>query len=508
MMMSRIAITVVGALAFAGAVSAYPIDGYEDTGITRLEAYRLAQDGELPGVILYYGAQLNLEEVTLRLTDHQDLSIPEPDPVFTQEVVSLLGEHSARYGVAVLDLSDPGKPALAVHNPDQLQNPGSVGKMMIALAWFQAMKEILPDVVDRRALLKNTQVTATDWIVRDSHTVPVFNIGDPGYEKRPIHIGDTGNLYTWMDWMLSSSSNAAGAQLQRELVLFRHFGKAYPVPEEQAQEWLAKTPKAELSKIFLDAMIRPLRENGLDPARLRQGSFFTRTGKGRIPGTSSHGSAAAFLQYMFLVEQGKLVDPWSSLEIKRLLYLTDKRIRYASSPVLWEYAIYFKSGSWYGCRPEKGFQCRKYHGNVRNFMNSVTMVESVDQKQKLHYIAVVLSNVLKVDSLEDHKRMGTEVHQLIQARHPVEEDATGAATEWKPDVEGTQGRGEKVEPAPVVEERLPWLEPAAEDVPRVAPPPESAAPPEGGYAIESSPGALIPSSASPPPDDGASSSQR
>lgn len=495
-MMRRVALGLVAGALLASTAAAYPIDAYESTGITRLEAFRRAQDGEIPGIILYYGAQLELDEVTLRLEDRKGLAMPKPDPVFTREVVGLLGDHASRYGVAVLDLSDPDEPTLAVHNPDQLQNPGSVGKMMVMLGWFQALKEILPDVEARKALLKNTVVTATDWIVRDSHKVPMYTIGDPEYERRPIQVGDKGNLYTWMDWMVSSSSNAAAAQLQRELVLFRHFGKAYPVPEDQAAAWLAETSKSELAKIFLHAMVDPLRKAGIDPARLRQGSFFTRTGKARIPGTSSHGSAAAFIQYMFLMEKGELVDPWSSLEIKRLLYLTEKRIRYASSPVLWEYAVYFKSGSWYGCKPEKGFNCRKYHGNVRNFMNSVTMIESVDQKQKLHYIAVVLSNVLKVNALEDHKRMGTEVHQLIQARHPVEEDATGSAGEWKQDERGVANAEEGSEALSAA--------PGAEG--SEAPTP-AAEPSAGDYVIESSPGAVTPSGASQP-GGGASSDRR
>jgi hypothetical protein len=103
---------------------------------------------------------------------------------------------------------------------------------------------------------------------------------------------------------------------------------------------------------------------------------------------------------------------------------------------------------------------------------------------------VVLSNVLKVDSLEDHKRMGTEVHQLIQARHPLGEDATGAAAEEKPDAEAVEGAE-------------PHVEPAAD-----AKTPKAEASPAGGYTIESSPGAVSPSPVSPPPDDGASSSQR
>jgi hypothetical protein len=113
------------------------------------------------------------------------------------------------------------------------------------------------------------------------------------------------------------------------------------------------------------------------------------------------------------MEQGKLVDAWSSLEIKRLLYLTDRRIRYASSPALSDSAVYFKSGSLYSCKPEAGFVCEKYHGNVKNYMNSLAVVESTGGK-RLHYLSVVLSNVLRKNSAVEHETLATRIHHLIE----------------------------------------------------------------------------------------------
>jgi hypothetical protein len=37
--------------------------------------------------------------------------------------------------------------------------------------------------------------------------------------------------------------------------------------------------------------------------------------------------------------------------------------------------VFFKSGSLYSCKPEDGFVCEKYMGDVRNMMNSVAVVE-------------------------------------------------------------------------------------------------------------------------------------
>ena len=79
--------------------------------------------------------------------------------------------------------------------------------------------------------------------------------------------------------------------------------------------------------------------------------------------------------FLLLLEQGKIVDQFSSREIKRLIYMTQRRIRYASSPALKNAAVYFKSGSLYKCKPDPKFKCGKYRGNVRNLMNSVAIVE-------------------------------------------------------------------------------------------------------------------------------------
>ena len=85
-----------------------------------------------------------------------------------------------------------------------------------------------------------------------------------------------------------------------------------------------------------EAFIAPgPRNNGLDLNYFRQGSFFTRYGKQRIPtGYNSYGTARSLMEYALRMEQGRLVDEFSSREIKRLLYLTERRIRYASSPAL------------------------------------------------------------------------------------------------------------------------------------------------------------------------------
>jgi hypothetical protein len=416
--MRFVGMAAVGLLLAAGVAGAYPLDGYEETGIARLQAYWLARQVLLERGALVPGSLWTMDQVGLRLADAPGFTVPPPDPAFTAQIRATLGSDVNGYGIAVLDLTDAVHPRYAELNPNLTQNPASVGKIMVLLAWFQALADLHPDdPAARNQLLKDTVITANGFIRNDSHDVPVYKVGDPMVVMRPIQEGDSANLWTFMDWMISDSSSAAAAMLQQHLVLLKHFGAEYPVSPEKAASFFANTPKGELQRIFLDAMQKPLIRNGLNPERLRQGSFFTREGKNRVPGTNSVATAREMMRYLVLMEQGRLVDRWSSLEIKRLLYLTDTRIRYAASPALDQEAVYFKSGSLYGCKPEPGFTCAKYEGNRMNFMNSIAVVESGPEQGSLRYIAVVLSNVLKKNSVDVHQELAARIQQEIAAAH-------------------------------------------------------------------------------------------
>jgi len=112
------------------------------------------------------------------------------------------------------------------------------------------------------------------------------------------------------------------------------------------------------------------------------------------------------------MEQGKIVDEWSSLEIKKLLYFVRPRYRYASSPALTKAAVFFKSGSLFECQPEPGFRCKQYMENVTNLMNSVAVVESGEKR----YLIAMMSNVLKVNSAVEHQTIASEIEKLVQGR--------------------------------------------------------------------------------------------
>jgi hypothetical protein len=280
---------------------------------------------------------------------------------------------------------------------------------------FQVLADLYPDDIGARVrVLRETQVTADAFIRTDHHVVPFWMPEANRMPRRALRVGDTGSLWTYLDWMLSASSNAAASTVIKQLLLLRHFGTAYPVSAEREEAFLRDTSRSELGELLLDSLLPPLARNGLDKDSLRQGSFFTAEGKRRAPGTNSISTTHELLRYLLLLEQGRLVDAWSSLQIKRLMYMTQRRIRYASSPALNDAAVYFKSGSLYRCKPEEGYVCGKYQGNLDNLMNSVAIVESPAGDPQMFYLVALTSNVLKKNSAVEHQTFATRLHRLLK----------------------------------------------------------------------------------------------
>ena len=399
----------------------YPLDGYESTGILRLEYQRKIQEGEIDGRKRPGSGELMpLDMVRLRMLDHKDFELPPADPQLSTQIKNLIGPEADRYGLSLLDLSDIDNPRYAAWKDTIRQNPGSVGKVLVALAIFQALADAHPDDIEaRRRILRETIITADDFSVSDHHTVGFYDTDTWRQTRRPLKIGDSASLYIYLDWMMSPSSNSAAAMLQKELTLMAHYGAEYPPSAAESARFFAETPRQEVSDIFLKAIESPVTRSGLDIQEIRQGSFFTRTGKKLVSGTSSYATPRALTLFMLRMEQGRLVDEWSSLEIKRLLYVTERRIRYASSGVLRPSAVYFKSGSLYSCEEEEGFVCKKYHGNKRNYMNSTAVVETPAGQNRLFYIVTVLSNVLRKNSAVDHRDLARAVHARLLSDHPA-----------------------------------------------------------------------------------------
>ena len=212
----------------------WPIDGYPDTGIRRLEEQRLIAAGELKGSGQPPGGRWSTEAVDIRLLDRPGMELPPVDPDLGAEILALLGEQAEHYGIAVLDITDPNEPAYAEYRGDYRQNVGSVGKMIAALGFFQALADAYPkDIPAREKLMRGTVITADRFSHSDHHTIRLFDVPSRTLVRRPMQDGDTGNLWEYLDWTLSVSSNSAAAMTMSDTMLLRHFGRDYPLPDDQ-----------------------------------------------------------------------------------------------------------------------------------------------------------------------------------------------------------------------------------------------------------------------------------
>lgn len=396
----------------------YPLDGYEQTRIGRLLGYRLALDGKIKTAVrLPPGGLLGVADVKLRLAGRNDsLDVTErmeKDAKLQAGLERIFASRDPSYGIAVLDITDSAHPRYAALREYETRIPGSVGKLLVATGFFEALRQRYPeDVEARNRLLRDTVVVADRFVNADGKTAPYFKQGDEGVVNRRIAIGDRLNLWEWLDNMFSVSSNAAGSTVWKQAMLLRKFGANYPPTLEQEQAFLTETPKPQLGEYARETLEMPLRRAGLNTDRLKLGTFFTSEASKVIPGANSLACPFELLRWLVKMEQGKLVDAWSSLEIKRLMYFSRPRYRYASSPSLAKAAVFFKSGSLFRCKPEEGFTCKAYAGNVTNLMHSVAVVES---GQKIYLVAMT-SNVLRVNSAVEHQTVAGEIEKLLQSQ--------------------------------------------------------------------------------------------
>ncbi len=396
----------------------YPIDGYERTGIKRLKRLELIQSGELKTTSpLPAGALKSWEDIYLNLEMRKSDSVSpffQEDEQLQKDINVLFRGMDKSYSLCLLDISDPNQVRYAHRNENLGYQPGSVGKLAVLVALFTQLEKIYPDSFEARIdLLRKKSVKAGQWGLTDEHTIPVFDLEKKTLVKRQVVASDVFTLYEWADHMLSVSNNGAASIVWREAILMAAFGESYPdLTEEQAMEYFKSTPKKELTDLGNDVVNLPLRQLGISPDEWRLGSFFTR-GANLYVGDKggSIGTPLGLMKFLVMLEQGQVVDEASSLEMKRLMYMTDRRIRYAQSPALKEAAVYFKSGSLYKCDRSKGEACGKYEGNVQNYMNSVIIVEHPDN---CRYIVVLMSNVLRKNSASDHLYLASAIDKTIR----------------------------------------------------------------------------------------------
>lgn len=415
-------------LAFSTGAAAYPLDGLDESGIRRLEGYLLAQDR--PGAPKLWPGQLySTHDITLALTDYDgpDFDALPENPELASFLAKQLRNRDPSYGMVIADFSDAHDIRWAGLRADIKQNAGSVGKLICMAGLFHALAEAFPDVDDRARMLRESLSVAGPWVSNEIHKVPKWNADLAINRYSVINSHDEFRLSEWLDHAISASANGAGSIIWREAMLLSAFGDEYPVSAERRQAFFSETPKARLGEIALRVVSEPLANAGIDTNNLRQGSMWTGSSKAMVPGTSSFATPRELARMLFRIEQGRLVDEWSSLEMKKYLYLTKRRYRYAYAPELGDAAVFFKSGSLYSCQPEEGFRCGKYMGNVRNLMNSVAIVEGPAETDP-HYISVLMSNVLRFNSAWDHSRIAAAVHETLRTNvsQSLRENATDA----------------------------------------------------------------------------------
>ncbi len=396
----------------------YPIDGYEHTGITRLKRLERIKSGEIKdATALPPGALKSYSEIELNLLSRKEdsaMALMQVDEAFQKEISALFRGLDKSYSLTVLDISDPENVRYAERNETAGYQPGSVGKLAVLVGLFTQLEKIYPDSFEKRTeLLRNKSVKAGVWGLTDEHTIPIYNIEKNTLVKRQVIASDVFTLYEWADHMLSVSNNGAASIVWRELLLMAAFGDKYPeLTQEETDAYFKETPKKDLTDLSNEVVNLPLRDLGITADEWRLGSFFTRGANTYVGDKGgSIGSPQGLMKFLVQLEQGKVVDEASSLEMKRLMYMTDRRIRYAQSPTLKEAAVYFKSGSLYKCDRSKGEACGKYMGNVTNFMNSVIIVEHPDN---CRYMVVLMTNVLRKNSASDHMYLAGNIDKLIR----------------------------------------------------------------------------------------------
>ena len=415
--MKRIILLVLG-LSMMGFMVYYPVDGYERTGIKRLKRLELIKSGELKdAATLPVGAMKNWNEIELNLVTRKEDSTTSffvVDEAFQKEISGLFRGLDRSYSLTILDISDPYNTRYAQRNELLGYQPGSVGKLAVLIALFDQLAKIYPDSFEKRVeLLRSKSVKAGVWGLTDEHTIPIYNIEKKSLVKRQVIASDVFTLFEWADHMLSVSNNGAASIVWREALLMAAFGEAYPeLTEEQAMAYFKETPRKELTDLSNDVVNLPLRQLGITHEEWRLGSFFTKGANTYVGDKGgSIGTPQGLMKFLVQLEQGNIIDEASSLEMKRLMYMTDRRIRYAQSPVLKEAAVYFKSGSLYKCDRSKGEACGKYMGNVTNFMNSVIIVEHPDN---CTYMVVLMTNVLRKNSASDHLYLASSIDKIIK----------------------------------------------------------------------------------------------
>lgn len=399
-------------------MSFYPIDGYRYTGIDRLAyQYKVYQDSNLVSK-LKDGSFLMMDEIKLNLKG-VDLEWPEVDEEMQRQVDGIFRYLEPEYSLSIMDVTDPQNIKYAGRKETVGYQPGSVGKIAAAIALFTELERLYGNDWEAiRALLYTKQVRGDEFVISDHHTVPFYDMKKDKYYNRVVEKSDVFSLYEWLDHMFSKSSNAAASVIMREVLLIHCLDVYYECATmNEMQEFFVKTDRGDLRDLSEELINCPITKLGIDSDEWKLGGFFTHGAEKYVPRKGgSIGSTKGLMKFMYAMERGKIVNERSSLELKRMMYMTDRRIRYAGSREIAGDAVYFKSGSLYSFKDEPGFVKKKYAGNRYNYMNSIAIVEKQDSTNR-KYMVALMSNVLRKNSVGEHYGLATQMDRLIAKLH-------------------------------------------------------------------------------------------
>ena len=394
----------------------YPIDGYQRTGISRLAYLEKIVRDSIDYNRIPPGAYLSIKDIKLNLTTYKDSAkvLMTPDADLQGKISKLFYGLDNSYSLSVLDMTDSTNVKYAARNENRGYQPGSVGKLAILVGLFDQLEKLCPEDWDTRInLLRFKKVKGGPFAVYDHHTIPVYDIENDKLTKRQARQDDVFTLYEWVDHMMSVSNNGAASVVFREAMLMSVFGNDYfNLTDEEAMNWFIETDRKVISDLSIEIVNEPLRKLGITEDEWRLGGFFTDGAERYVSRQGgSVGSPKGLMKFLISLEQGKVVDSLSSLEMKRLMYMTDRRIRYAHSSRLDSAAVYFKSGSFYKCDRKKNPNCGDYAGNVFNYMNSVIIVEHPNGGPK--YMVCLMTNVLNKNSASDHMYLASRIDKAL-----------------------------------------------------------------------------------------------
>ena len=179
--------------------------------------------------------------------------------------------------MALLDLTDAQGARYAEHRADGRQNVGSVGKLVVALALFQALADTWPEVerATRKVLRETTGHRGRLLPDRPPHgpllrprhqdaRAPDDPDRGPGLALRVPRLDALPQLE------LGGGHGHARSDARPPV---RH---GVPRPgEAEIRRFFKETPVAERTALFERTFLEPVTRNGLSLELLKQGSFFT-----------------------------------------------------------------------------------------------------------------------------------------------------------------------------------------------------------------------------------------